>query len=309
MTPDVSVDVSVIVPTYNRGPALRRTLDCLAAQSPAPREIIVVDQSDQPDPTTQQMLGALSAQGIIRLVRQEIPNAQRARNHAIGEARGEVLLFLDDDVEMKPDLVGAHWANYADPEIAAVAGYYLEPSDSPTDVLPPECDHPTTGWLHVPHSYTKRIASHQFPSCNGSVRRSVARRMGGFDENFRWTLLDDTDFACRLRRLGVKAVHDPSAALMHLKEPSGGRRPTREARYIIADRRLWFTWLYFYLMNFGIRGLPTLGVRFRRSVLRRPLLVRPWYLAGAFAEFVLGAAVAAAAIMRGRRLATFPTTP
>src|SRR5258706_15789125 len=45
-----TVNLSVIVPTYNRGPALSETIEFLLRQDPAPREIIVVDQSTDHDP-------------------------------------------------------------------------------------------------------------------------------------------------------------------------------------------------------------------------------------------------------------------
>ena len=69
--------------------------------------------------------------GAIRYEFQAEPNAQRARNHAIAEARCGVLLFLDDDVLLEPGMMAAHLANYADPGLAAVCGYYTEPGEVP----------------------------------------------------------------------------------------------------------------------------------------------------------------------------------
>ena len=46
------VDLSVILPTYNRDRVLRQTLDCLLQQDPAPNEIIVVDQTRDHDQET-----------------------------------------------------------------------------------------------------------------------------------------------------------------------------------------------------------------------------------------------------------------
>ncbi len=199
-----SVDVSVIVATYNRDAPLRQTLTCLLNQIPPPREILVVDQTKQHDECTERFLRELSESKRIGYIVQEEPNAQRARNRAIVEARGEVLLFVDDDVWMDERLVAAHWQNYIDPELGAVCGFFLNPEETALDELPAECYDPVTGWIYVPHCYNKRIASYLFPSGNGSIRRELAILVGGFDENFTYTHFDDTDFSCRLKSLGAK---------------------------------------------------------------------------------------------------------
>jgi GT2 family glycosyltransferase len=259
------VDVSAIVVSYGRDAPLRATLECLLRQDPGPIEIILVDQTPRHDPAMQAFLDGLVAAGRIVRIEQTEPNAQRARNRAIEAARGEVLLFIDDDVVMDSGLVQAHWANYCDPDVAAVCGFFVEPGEAAVEDLPPEYSRATTGWIYLPHCYGKRIESHLFPSCNGSVRRSIAIQLGGFDENFVYTLLDDTDFACRLKRLGRTSVHDPAARLRHLKISWGGRRPGGVDAYVIADASRWYTWTYFFVMNFGWRSWRELALRLRAA--------------------------------------------
>ena len=168
--------------------------------------------------------------------------------------------------------------------------------------LPDYCLRPLTGWIQTPHCYSKRIESYLLSTCNGSVRRDIAIRLGGFDENFTHTLLDDTDFSCRLKRLGVKSVHDPVAKLMHLKEPSGGKRPGGRNTYIVADSNMWYTWCYFFWSNFGWRSWRELLLRLRSCVFRRVNIFRPWYLIQAFLYFCKGGLRAARAIRGGRKL-------
>src|SRR5215510_12015466 len=92
------VDVSVVVVTYNRDESLRHTLTCLVNQEPPPREILVVDQSREHDETTLEFLDQLRERERITYLHQVEPNAQKARNTAIREASGRVLLFVDDDI-------------------------------------------------------------------------------------------------------------------------------------------------------------------------------------------------------------------
>jgi GT2 family glycosyltransferase len=302
------VDISVVVVTYNRDQALCETLRSLVIQSPAAREIIVVDQSSKHDDATKTFLNKLICTKAIRYIFQVEPNAQRARNRAIEEARGEVVLFVDDDVTADPDLVDKHWQNYVDEELMAVCGFYTEPGESPVDLISSDCDDPLTGWIYFPHCFTKRVECHLLPTCNGSVRRRVAIAVGGFDENYTFTQFDDTDFACRMKRLGGKAVHDPLAKLVHHKEVRGGKRPGGINEYVIADSNRWYVWFYFFWMNFGWRGWPEIRRRLRGCVFRGKNIIRPWYLLIAMGHMIAGGWRAVAAIRHGRRLAFQATT-
>jgi GT2 family glycosyltransferase len=297
-----TVDVTVILPTYNRNAVLRKTIECLLKQDPAAKEILVIDQTRNHDDETKAFLESMQSNQGVRYIFQSEPNAQRARNLGIAESTGEVLLFVDDDVEMDSSLIEAHWRNYSDPEIGAVCGFYLEPGEHPMDELPDSCLKPLTGWIQTPHAYTKRFDSYLLSTCNGSVRRDIAVRLGGFDENFTHTLLDDTDFSCRLKELGVKSVHDPEARLMHLKEPSGGKRPGKKNQYAIADSNLWYTWFYFFGSNFGWSGWREIAIRLRRTVFRKANIIRPWYLVQAMMFVIQGALRARSAMRKGRKL-------
>src|SRR6185295_3835094 len=213
-----SANISVIIVTYNRDGALCETLQSLLTQSQSPREIILVDQSSHHDNETKTFLNQLSASKTINYIFQQEPNAQKARNRAISEAKGEVLLFVDDDVTAGSDLIESHWRNYVDEELMAVCGFFTEPGSDTTDQLSTDCSDPLTGWIYFPHSYSKRVECALWPSGNGSIRREIAIAIGGFDENYTYTHFDDTDFSARLKKLGVKTIHDPSARLFHHKE-------------------------------------------------------------------------------------------
>ena len=299
------VDVSVILPTYNRDEPLQKTLTFILNQTPVPREIIVIDQSTSHDAATKQFIDDLIESSRIIYVHQPEPNAQRARNQGIARAHGAILLFLDDDIIPDADLVGAHWKNYEDPSIGAVCGFFLDPGEEPVDTLPEICSRPVTGWIYSPHCYTKRAENYLWPSGNGSIRREIAVLAGGFDENYTRTLFDDTDFCCRLRKLGVRIVHDPEARMFHSKERSGGKRPGEINEYVIADSSKWYTWSYFFWVNFGFSAWREILARLRGCVFRRKNLARPWFLAIALGHFTLGSFRALVAIGRGRRLASF----
>lgn len=293
--------VSAIIPTFNRPAALRRTLATVFALKPLPYELFVIDQSDDADPELAAFLRAAPAELRVHYVRRH-PDAQAARNYAAFASAGDILLFLDDDILLEENLVAAHLNNYRDPTVGAVGGFYLEPGEQATDVFPPHYRRKHTGWIYFPHGHLQRMDTGLLPSCNGSIRRELLFRAGGFDENYIRTLLDDTDLSCRLKQIGVRVVHDPDARAFHLKEPAGGRRPGGTNQFVIADSATWQIWWYFFASNFGWRGWRDVALRLRRCVFRRVNIVRPWYLAAALFHFVRGGLRARAAIRVGRVL-------
>lgn len=282
--------VSVIIVTYNRPAALRQTLEDLRAQTVAPLEILVVDQSRDADGRPLDLSPLAAEFPNLRYLYQAVPNAQRARNLGIRRAKGDVVLLVDDDVRIGPGFVASHLRNYEDdPTLDGVSGQVLEPGQQPTTELPAACDWPHIGWMFLPLHYARRRPAVNWPSCNGSVRREMALKAGGFDEQFVRTWLDDTDFSWRLHQAGAKIVFDPLASLVHLKVPSGGKRPARVNRHVLADTEHWGTLFYFWRKNFGMRRAWRHYRRYvRRLICRKVLLARPHWLGVALWHMAAG---------------------
>src|SRR4051812_21029824 len=94
-----SPQISVIIATRNRADSLRRLLPRLRAMSPAlDWELIVADNGSSDD--TAQLLAGMS--GLLRAVHEPVPGKSRALNRAMAAAKGELLVFTDDDVEPHP---------------------------------------------------------------------------------------------------------------------------------------------------------------------------------------------------------------
>lgn len=100
--------ISIVIPTYNRPESLLRLLESLAAQQDVDweaGEVLVVD-----DGSSVSYAAVLSGRDWpfeLRLLQQENGGEARARNTGAAQARGELLLFLDDDMELLPDYVAA----------------------------------------------------------------------------------------------------------------------------------------------------------------------------------------------------------
>ncbi len=93
------MDISVIVPTYNRAHALPRALDSVLAQRLPPAEILIIDDGSEDE--TRQLIQARYPN--CRYLPQANHGVSQARNRGIQEARGTWLALLDSDDAWLPD--------------------------------------------------------------------------------------------------------------------------------------------------------------------------------------------------------------
>src|SRR5262245_21933976 len=99
----MAVTVSVVIATLDRPDSLARVLNCLAQQTRPALEILIAAAGDLP---------RLDPRLPARLIPSPDKSAARQRNLAAAQARGEVLAFLDDDIEFGPDLFAALLAHF-----------------------------------------------------------------------------------------------------------------------------------------------------------------------------------------------------
>ena len=298
--PSSALPVSCVVPSYNRGTMLIDTINDLLAQRPAALEIIVVDQTRQHPPEVEARLSELAREPNVRYFRVEVANASRARNFGFREAKGEVLILVDDDVRIGPSFVAAHWQNYADdPTVDAVAGQVLVPGQKPGLGLPERYYWPFVGWSCFPLNYAERCESINLPSGNMSIRREMAFQVGGFDENFNFTCSEDADFSWRVHLAGGRVVFDPKPSLLHLATPAGGKRPGCANEYLRCSRERWALLFYFWLHHFGFKAWREMWRFLRDCLLRKAVFFRPWLLPQGVADLIWGIARARRLVRKG----------
>ena len=93
---------SIVVPLYNKGPHVKRSLDSVLSQKVQDFEVIVVDGgSDDNGPIIVENFASMDPR--IRLVQQEGAGVSCARNQGIHESKSELIAFLDADDEWMPN--------------------------------------------------------------------------------------------------------------------------------------------------------------------------------------------------------------
>jgi GT2 family glycosyltransferase len=244
--------ISVIIPTYGREEALRDSIRDAIAQDYPHFEILVVDQKPNHQPEIQLFLEQTAEAGEIKLFTLDWASLPGARNYAVRRAKGDILLFIDDDVLLEPEFLKTHAQVYLDqPEVGAVAGRVLDrmkladakreaaaQAAEPGQVgesccsneriiqdLPPEAMDPGIAWYHMDLVHTvkpQRVLTAR--GCNMSFRREIFYQHGVFfDERFGGSAIrEESDFCLRIRKTGYSIWYSPEAQLIHLGEESGG---------------------------------------------------------------------------------------
>lgn len=205
--PPLRPTVSIIVPLHHGGASFRRCLSGLRRAVPAPSEIIVVaDGESDGSWRVAEEAGAT----VLKLATRGGP--ARARNLGASAARGDILYFVDADVEIPRDAVGRVVSAFErEPELAAVFGSY---DDSPGE---PNFLSQYKNLLHHYGHQTGREEASTFWGACGAIRRDVFRETGGFDERYRWPSIEDIELGYRLRQAGYRIRLLKSLQVKHLK--------------------------------------------------------------------------------------------
>lgn len=210
---DGDVRISIIVPSFRRADSLERLVASIAPQlaDRPDRELIVVDDASN-DPA----YPALAARypGQMRLLTQpKNAGPSAARNEGARIARGEYLIFTDDDCVAPP-----YWLDWFENIVtqnpdADLIGGYARP-------LPHVRRWTPTRWapfqfLQLGIWYSDEIVV-LCSSCHLAVRKRWYDRIGGFREQMRWA--EDRNLTYRLRRAGAIIYTDAGWHLYHESE-------------------------------------------------------------------------------------------
>lgn len=207
------IDISVVIPTYNRLDMLAQVLPTLLAQDlkPSQYELLVCD-SDSTDGTAEYLSGLKEQQSTVRFLPGFYSGRAAARNAGIAAARGGVVLFNDADILASPNLLSTHLRRHRERTAIAVVG--LEVQVKNLTEYAAKRDRPQErGHLHP--SSRKKLSWLYFLTGNASVRRDDLLRVGCFDESFTGYGHEDLELGYRLVRAGLEIVYEPRAVNYH----------------------------------------------------------------------------------------------
>jgi glycosyltransferase involved in cell wall biosynthesis len=216
-----TLDASVIFATRDRADLLAQTLAHLRRQTgELSWELIVVDNGSTDETPT--VLADAAAQLPLHALDEPRAGKNRALNRALAVARGELLIFTDDDIIADPDWVasmvaaGRRW-----PEATIFGGRVLL-------AFPPG----TPDWLKEPLHGAMNFARYAPPDPEGptthlpngpnfAVRACALEGLGyrediGPQAGAAYAMGSETELIARLRAQGARMVYVPSATVQHV---------------------------------------------------------------------------------------------
>ncbi|HWH79954.1 MAG TPA: glycosyltransferase [Candidatus Binatus sp.] len=218
------MDFSIVIATFDRCASLERLLGGIAqhfGKSEISHEIIVANNARQVEKINRidEIVGALQREQGSRfhLVREPEAGKCRAQNRAIAQARGNVLVFFDDDVEVRPAWLQVTAEFFRTTSFDAMQGSILMPPAMAKDdaFLRAHNRYRTINFVQYPPTM-REIKT--LTGANMAIRREVFDRIGLFNENLgpgRSGISEDVEFARRLVDSGGKIGYEHRAGVYH----------------------------------------------------------------------------------------------
>ncbi len=190
-------EISVIVPTHNRRTLLERKLRALEGEEVAFEVVVVADACSD---DTERFLARFQPSYPLSWATAPGKHAAYARNQGARMARGDVVLFSDDDMIPRPGWLAKNLALHELPGRVGVS----------RQVLPPHLGHGATlsrtaGWW-------------QAPGGSLSMRADLFAAVGRYDESFSGYGGEDADLGYRLKQAGADFRFLPDAVVEHWDE-------------------------------------------------------------------------------------------
>lgn len=229
--------VSVIIPSKDHADLLARSVNSLARGSYEPYEVLVVENGSV-NPATFAYYDELRSQPNARVLTWDQPfNYAAVNNFAARQARGELLLFLNNDVDaINPDWL-ANLVRYAiQPGVGAVGAklYYPDDTVQHAGVIVGMGGVAGHGHVNFPRDaggYDHRLRYTQnLAAVTGAclmTPRAAFEQVGGFDEGY-VLAFNDVDLCVKLLHAGLRIVWTPDAELYHYESKTRGPEDTVE---------------------------------------------------------------------------------
>lgn len=229
--------VSIIVPNKDQVSLLSRCVESLAKSSYANYELVVVENGSQL-PETHGYYRELRKQPHVRVLEWTKPfNYAAVNNFAAAEARGDLLLFLNNDTEaINPDWLEAMVKQAVQPGVGVVGAklYYADDTIQHAGIvvgMGGVAGHSHLFYPRQAQGYMQRLRFTQnVAAVTGAcllMPRAVFEQVGGFDEGF-VLAFNDVDLCLSVLKAGYRVVWTPDAELYHLESKTRGYEDTAE---------------------------------------------------------------------------------
>lgn len=221
--------LSVIIPTRNRSPLLEKAIQSLIAQtySPDDFEVIIVDNGST-DGTKGIFESYKAKLPNLTYIYEPSPGLHVGRHAGLEIARGDILVYADDDIEAFPTWLEGIAESFEDPSVALVGGNNLPRYESPpppwTELLWNKTPFGRANGMYSILDFgnaIQEISPYYIWGCNFSIRKEVLLEVGGFhpdgmpDDFLRYRGDGESAVSRRVLNSGYDTIFNPKASVYH----------------------------------------------------------------------------------------------
>ncbi len=220
---------SIVVPVFNQ---VQHTLRCLFALSKLPArtpfEVIVVDDGSSDE--TQERLAHI--EGLRYHRRENNGGFIAACNDGASLARGELLVFLNNDTVPQPGWLDTLADTFADEPCAGLVGAQLRYPDGRLQEAGGVVFADGNGWNYGRHEspddprFAYLREADYVSGAAIAIPRALFDAVGGFDDHYAPAYYEDTDLAFKVRAAGRKVIYQPRAVVVHEEGATSGTDTT-----------------------------------------------------------------------------------
>ena len=175
-----NIEITVIVPTYNRIVSLKKLLDSLYSQNFPKESFEILIMNDGSTDETQNYLDSLNLDRNIRIINLQNGGPAVARNIGAREAVGKFIAFVDDDCTVPADWLHKIYSCLNNEDAAAVGG--PSKNEIPENKFSEVYNRTTLFFLNLFN--LEKNKARFLTSNNFACKRDVFLKHGGFDERF-----------------------------------------------------------------------------------------------------------------------------
>ncbi|HWB23113.1 MAG TPA: glycosyltransferase [Gaiellaceae bacterium] len=215
--------VTIVIPVFNRLDLTRQCLEALRRATPSDLYDIVVVDNASTDGTSGYLRRERAAGRLKAVINESNLGFGRACNRAAKLARGQYVVFLNNDTIPLPGWLEPLIATAADPSVGAVGSRLFYPNGTLQHAgiaLPNGI--PTHVHRAQPGDFPAALERRDYPAVTGAsvlFRRSLLEQLQGFDEIYEM-YVEDVDLCLRVWEAGFRVVYEPASALIHLESAS-----------------------------------------------------------------------------------------
>lgn len=227
------MEMSVIIPTYNRSDSFQDTLRYIENSLVYPSEILIIDQTQ--DREKRDRIENICKDSFlnIRYFHRNVPSLTSARNFGLSVASHDIIVCMDDDVRIQSNTLGNVLELFADQSISLIAGIDLNSGKTDSKL----------GYLFGRKNYFRRTQGHVTAGVYGRLPQTTDRQVNteyamgyffcfrkhlalewelGWDEKFSsYAFPEDLDFSYRYylksKENQLRCVVDPQVSVYHMR--------------------------------------------------------------------------------------------